>query len=81
MARIEVEHFRKNVAKLCAGYGEVQRIAVKAGITRAYLSKVIHGRATPSIDVALDIAEALELDLGVLFESPTKFAKHLPQAS
>ena len=81
MARIEVENFRHNVGTLCAEYGEVQRIAVKAGITRAYLSKVIHGRATPSMEVALDISEAVEIDMALLMESLSKFAKRFSKAS
>lgn len=77
----EAENFRNNVAALCAEHGEIQRIAVKAGITRVYLSKIIHGKATPSIDVASSVAKALELPLADLLDSPKVLSKKLAHAS
>lgn len=81
MAQPETRNFAANLAALCAEHGEVQRIATKADITRVYLSKIIHGRATPTIEVASKIAEALGLPLGELLKSPRQFKKILSAAS
>ncbi|MGH7744294.1 MAG: helix-turn-helix domain-containing protein [Candidatus Dormibacteria bacterium] len=61
------EQFRRNVAALCAALGGIQRVATEAGISRVYLSRIIHGHAQPTIGVAGRIADAVGLPLGDLF--------------
>lgn len=63
MATAETRRFRAVLAFHCANHGEVQRIADRAGITRPYLSKVLHGKAVPSIEIASKIATALDITL------------------
>lgn len=58
MSHKHTETFRRNLATLCAGYGGVTRAAKNAGLTREYLSNVIHGKVTPSLDIACRIADA-----------------------
>lgn len=65
----EAINFRDNVGSLCEEHGEIQRIADKAGISRVYLSKIIHGRATPTLDIAAQIATALDMPLASLLGS------------
>jgi len=75
MAHANTEFFRRNLAALCAEHGSVQALADKAGLTRVYLSRIIHGRSVPTIDVAARIADALEVPLSSLLEkSSRKFA-------
>ncbi|MDE2102412.1 MAG: helix-turn-helix domain-containing protein [Patescibacteria group bacterium] len=81
MAARETENFRRNVLSLCTEHGAIQRIADDAKITRPYLSKMLHGRATPSMDVAAAIAKALAIPLSELLQSPEKFMRNLARAS
>lgn len=78
---VEARNFRANVGALCAEHGEIQRIADKAGITRVYLSKIIHGKATPTLDVAAKVASALDMPLSLLLDSPKKLSGILARAS
>ncbi|QBJ96766.1 XRE family transcriptional regulator [Rhodococcus sp. ABRD24] len=45
----------------------LESVAASAGLTKSYLSKVERGLSTPSIDVALRIARALDTDVSQLF--------------
>ncbi|MBC6971943.1 helix-turn-helix transcriptional regulator [Bacillus sp. Xin] len=45
-----------------------EELAVKIGITRAYLSNLENGKHKPSLDVALKIAEALESTVEKIFK-------------
>ena len=71
MAR-DIENFRKNLKILCHGYGKSSRLAEKAGIHRVHLCKIISGKTTPGLDVAIAIAEALDMPLDSLVKNPTK---------
>lgn len=81
MAKPQVENFRHNVGVLCAAHGEIQRVADRSGITRVYLSKIIHGHATPSLDIALAIAEGLDFALAELMAPPRQFKKNLAKTA
>lgn len=73
-ARREVITFRKNVAMLCAQHGRIQSVADAARISRVHLSRIAHGKATPTIEIALYIADALGYSLADLMSShPNKF--------
>lgn len=72
--RREVVTFRNNVALLCAKHGRIQSVADAAKISRVYLSRIAHGKATPTIEIALHIADALGYSLADLMSShPKKF--------
>ncbi len=45
----------------------LQHLAETTGLTRSYLSKIERGQATPSIAVALKVADALGVDVARLF--------------
>jgi len=81
MAHRRTETFRNNLKVLCVGYGRVTQLAAAAGITREYLSMVIHGKVVPSLDIALQLAEAAELSLDELCEKPLPKPKRVLQAS
>ncbi len=63
MAHRQTEVFVANLASLCAEHGKVQQVADHADLSRVYVSKIIHGRAIPTLDVAARIAEALGFSL------------------
>ena len=81
MAQKESVNFQRNVAALCAEYGDIQRIADSAGIHRVHLSRIIHGHVVPSIDMASAIASALSVDLKDLIGSRKKLLEKLASAS
>ncbi len=70
MASRKAENFRRNIAILCDGYGNVQKLASQAGITRVYLSKIIHGKAEPSLEIAVALADAAGRTMEELFVRP-----------
>jgi transcriptional regulator with XRE-family HTH domain len=72
MARREVTCFRNNVATLCAEHGRIQEVADKAKISRVHLSRIINGHATPTIEIALQIADALGFSLTDLLSAHPK---------
>lgn len=80
MSAIDVNNFRENLKSLCDGYGEVKKLAEKAGISRPYLSDIMRGENTPSLAVAIDIAKAAGVDLADMLAPPKKFSKILAQA-
>lgn len=75
MARQELRNFRANLALLCSEHGMVQEIAQKAKVSRVHLSRVIHGKTTPTIDIALRLADALDVPLSDLLESEKIFVR------
>lgn len=72
MAQAQTERFRRNLEFLCAEHGQVQAIADKAGVSRVYVSRIIHGRSVPSIDIAARIADAVGIPLADLLEKSSK---------
>lgn len=72
MARREVVLFRKNVATLCAEHGRIQEVADRAKISRVYLSRIVNGHATPTIEIALQISDALGYPLSDLLSAHPK---------
>lgn len=75
MAQAETKHFSKNLAVVCAEHGSIQDIADKSKLSRVYVSKLIHGKAVPSLEVASRIAEAAGLTLKQMLETPETFAR------
>ena len=75
LPRRDTTNFRLNLAVLCAEHGEIQNVSKRANITRPYLSKIIHGHATPTIDVASRVAYALGIALSDLLLAPKEFSK------
>jgi transcriptional regulator with XRE-family HTH domain len=73
--RRQVRNFRKNLAILCADHGAITLTAAAAGITRVYLSRIIHGHSVPTLGVAGDLADALAVPLGDLVGSTENFTK------
>ena len=49
----------------------LEQLAQRSGLTKSYLSKVERGLCTPSISSALKLAQALAVDVALLFGSPT----------
>lgn len=75
MPQAETERFRKNLYNACLPHGAVQRIADSAGLSRVFVSRIIHGHADPSLDVAVKLAKAAGFSLGEMVEkSPKKLA-------
>lgn len=72
MATIDIVNFRENVKYRCAEHGAIQKLADAAGITRVYLSEIINGHKKPSLDVGLDIARALGVDINILTGPPPR---------
>lgn len=72
MAHKQTEVFRENVAELCAEHGRIAEIAERAGISRVYLSRIINGHATPTLDIAAQIAEAVKIPLPALLKKSGK---------
>ena len=54
---------RNTVARLRADGESMQRIADRAGISRVYLYRVLSRQQSPSLDLALQIAKNLELEI------------------
>jgi transcriptional regulator with XRE-family HTH domain len=76
MLHEQTVNFRENLAALCAGYGQVQRLADEANLSRVYLSRLIHGHCVPSLDVAARIATAAKVPLSAMLKkSRIKFAE------
>jgi transcriptional regulator with XRE-family HTH domain len=70
MAQAETVQFRDNLARLSSGRGGIQRLAARIGITRVYLSKLIHGHQCPTLDTAARIANNLGVPLDDLISGP-----------
>lgn len=68
-------NFCRNLATACKEYGSISALAEKSGVTNVFLSKIINGHSTPSIDTAVKIANALGLTLDELTAPPKEFAK------
>ncbi|WP_246795213.1 helix-turn-helix domain-containing protein [Burkholderia perseverans] len=47
----------------------LQDLAERAGLTKSYLSKVERGLSTPSVAVAMQLAQALHVEVGQLFSA------------
>lgn len=45
----------------------------KLGVSRQTISSIENGRCTPSLDLALDIANLLEMPVDEIFIHPNKF--------
>lgn len=77
MPHKQTDYFRQNLGTICAEHGEIQRLADRAGMTRAYISNIIRGKATPSLEFAARIADAANVSLQDLLATPEQFAKKL----
>jgi len=55
--------------RLSAGM-TLEALADRVGVTKSYLSKVERGKSSPSIAIALRIAEALSVDAADIFGTP-----------
>lgn len=76
MPHWQTEVFRENLATYCEEHGTIQELADAARLSRVYLSRIINGHATPTLDVAARIAEAMKTPLSALLKkSGKKFAK------
>jgi transcriptional regulator with XRE-family HTH domain len=65
--------FRENVSRAMKGNGLTQKkLAEKAGITEAYMNRVLRGTSCPTVDVCEKIAAALEVQVAALFIAPAK---------
>ena len=70
MATSDVDNFRMNLRPLCAG--KQAKIAEQAGISPVYLSRILNGHNSPTIDVACDLARAVGQPIGSLLSKPRK---------
>ena len=71
----DVRNFQRNARTVCQRRrGEVCRLAKRAGISRVYLSQIIHGHARPSLAIAAKIARAADVPLAALMGSPKDFS-------
>lgn len=68
-----VENIRENVRKILVDRGmNIQDLAERSHITRAHLSKFLHGHRSISIEHADRVAEALEVPLSKLINPEKK---------
>lgn len=81
LAQRETERFCKNLASLCSEHGSIQKLADDAGMTRAYVSNVIHGKVSPSLEHAANIASALNLSLSDLLMDPKEFSRQIQKTA
>lgn len=44
-----------------------RHVAIKAWISKSYISEIIHGNRTPSIETLYDVCDAIWIDIHVLF--------------
>lgn len=61
MAHEITERFRRNLRTLCEGYGRARQVSEAAGISREHLSRLMHGKTVPGLDLAVRLAQALEV--------------------
>lgn len=52
----------------------LETLAERAGLTKSYLSKIERGHSMPSIAVAIQLADALQVDVADLFDDADKGA-------
>lgn len=57
------------------GPGNFNRIARRAGVDRAHVSRILRGIREPSFDVAADIAAAAGVSMEVLHQWTLRFRK------
>lgn len=81
MAQVETEYFRRNLAAICEGYGNLNRVAESAGISRGFISRVIHGKCTPNLEVAAQIAQGAGLTLSTMLRAPAEFSQEVSAKS
>ena len=72
----ELKYFHANLLAVCKGRrGIIQQIADDTGFTRAHVSRIIAGKASPTLESAAKISKAVGYDLGDLLEKPKDFRK------
>lgn len=73
------ERFRKNLDRYIRSRGYSQRrFAALAGVNHANLSRILHGRQSPSIDTADLYAKTLGVDVLDLFQDvPERYTEHI----
>ena len=81
MAHRQTVRFRKNLETICSEHGTIQSIADKAGISRPYVSNIIHGKVVPSLDNAAKIAEAVGISLTDMLADPKEFCVPLERTA
>lgn len=72
MPHWQTEVFRVNLSAICAEHGKIQEIADAAGLSRVFVSRIVHGHSVPTIDVAARIAEAAGFQLSDLLKKSRK---------
>lgn len=81
VAELDIDHFRENVRALCSERGAQRRLAEAVKISPPYLSDVLRGLKSPSLDIAYDIARALGVGLDTLGMPRKKFLRIFKNAS
>lgn len=81
LAHRQTERFRKNLGTVCREHGAIQKIADDAGMTRAYVSNIIHGKVSPSLENSAKIADAIGLTLTDLLADPKEFSFQLQKTA
>lgn len=75
-------NFTSNLAMVLDASSTTQRaVATKAGITPHYLTLVKQGTQTPSLVIAMKIADAVGYSLDSLLSTPREFAKKFKQSA
>jgi putative transcriptional regulator len=72
MPHPKADNFRRNLAIACSEHGRIQNVADDAGVSRVYLSRIIHGKSVPTLEVAARIADALGIPLSDLLEKKSR---------
>lgn len=68
-----LENFRGNVRRVCALEGISQReLALRSGVALVHVSRILTGKADPSMTICERIAEAVGVPLAVLIGEPLK---------
>lgn len=64
MSKPQLDAFRRELGRRCNGHQGA--VAKRAGISRVFLNRILRGRAIPSLEVAIQIAQALGTSIDAL---------------
>ena len=71
-------NFRHNLKSALDAQGLSQRqLARDAGVTHAYVNRILQGYTEPSLSQCERLAQAVGFSLPVILQTPKKFSEHL----
>lgn len=75
----KIENFRKNLKEATAIRGMRTSLAKGAGISTVYFFDLLSGKKLPSLETAIKIATAMDMNVSDLLGPPTQFRKKLEE--